>query len=360
MNDREAESTPARRRSTRRRAVVGASPGTLVAPPGSPPPRMAAIGFGPNGVVERPDITLDAIAALRAQCANVWVDVAGLGDAALLQRLGDAFGLHRLALEDVLNTQQRAKVDDFGTHEFVLLRMVDAGDAPHTEQFAIFVGPGFVVTFQERPGDCFGNVRQRLRDTSGQMQKRGSDYLAYALLDAVVDAYFPVLEDLGLRLEAIEERILAGEAQADVVRDLYAERRALLELRRAVWPLREATSSLARGESKHFGPEVRPYLRDVLDHVVQLLDLFESYREISSSLLELHLSAINHRLNEVMKLLTIISTIFIPLTFVVGIYGMNFHHMPELATRWGYPAVLAAMAAIAVTMLAWFRRRRWI
>jgi magnesium transporter len=218
-----------------------------------------------------------------------------------------------------------------------------------------------VLTFQERPGDCFGVVRQRLRDSTGQMQKRGSDYLAYALLDAVVDAYFPVLEEL---LDCVSNRSRNGSstgmAQPVVVPDLHAVRRCLLELRRAVWPLREAVSALVRGETKHFGADVQPYLRDVLDHVVQLLDLLESYREISSSLLELHLSTVNHRLNEVMKVLTIIATIFIPLTFVVGVYGMNFDWMPELQVWWGYPAVLSGMALIAVGMLVWFRRKRWI
>lgn len=339
---------------------MGTSPGTLQPPPDSPSPQLSAIGYGPGNVVERATIDLDGIEALRKQYANVWIDVIGFGDAALMQRIGERFGLHRLALEDVLNLHQRAKVEDFGSHEFVLLRMVDPGKTQDTEQFAMFVGPGFLLTFQERPGDCFGVVRQRLRDPAGQMQKRGTDYLAYALLDAVVDAYFPVLEELGLRLEQIEERILAGMAQPVVVRDLYAVRRCLLELRRAVWPLREAVSALVRGETKHFGAEVQPYLRDVLDHIVQLLDLFESYREISSSLLELHLSTVNHRLNEVMKVLTIIATIFIPLTFVAGIYGMNFDNIPELHVWWGYPAVLSGMALIAVGMLVWFRRKRWL
>lgn len=351
---------PLRLRRRFRRPPVGASPGLLQPAPESAAPRISAFGWGGGTIEERKVVTVDEIAALRASCPKVWIDVTGLGDAALLQRLGEIFGLHRLALEDVLNLQQRAKVEDFGTHEFLLLRMVDSANTRETEQFAIFLGKDFVLTFQERPGDCFDLVRSRLREGNRQMPKRGPDYLAYALLDAVVDAYFPVLEELGIRLETIEERILAGDEHTEVVRDLYAERRALLELRRAVWPLREVTSSLVRGESAHFGEDVHPYLRDVNDHIVQLLDLFESHREISSSLLELHLSTVNHRLNEVMKLLTIISTIFIPLTFVVGIYGMNFKNMPEIDSPWGYPLVLIVMAVIAGSMLVWFRRKRWI
>ncbi|HEX6811741.1 MAG TPA: magnesium/cobalt transporter CorA [Planctomycetota bacterium] len=348
-----------RRRRRHTRTPVGASPGTLQPAPDALPPQIAAIGFGPQGVVERTPIDLEEIAAMRASCNVTWIDVTGFGDVATLKHLGEMFGLHRLALEDVVSVQQRAKVEDYGSHEFVVLRMVDPTAVQETEQLCLFVGPGFVLTFQERPGDCFEPVRQRLRDPSGQMQKRGSDYLAYALLDAVVDAYFPVLERLDARLEAIEDLILGTGGEA-AVRELYAQRRCMLELRRAIWPLREATGTLVRGETKHFSAGVLPYLRDVHDHVVQLLDLLENCREMSSSLIDLHMSTNNNRLNEVIKLLTIISTIFIPLTFLVGIYGMNFDVMPELHLWWGYPACLGVGVLVAVSMLLWFRRRRWI
>jgi len=350
---------PKRHRRRRRRTPVGASPGTLQLAADAPPPQIAAIGFGPQGVVERKPIDLDEIVALRGSCSVIWIDVTGFGDVATLQRLREMFDLHRLALEDVVSQQQRAKVEDYGSHGFIVLRMVDESAAPETEQLSLFLGPGFVVTFQERPGDCFDPVRQRLRDPSGQMQKHGSDYLAYALLDAVVDAYFPVLERLDGRLEQIEEQILGTGGEAPV-RELYAQRRCMLELRRAIWPLREAIGTLVRGETKHFSASVQPYLRDVHDHVVQLLDLLENCREMSSSLIELHMSTSNNRLNEVIKLLTIISTIFMPLTFVVGIYGMNFDVMPELRWRYGYPACLATMVVIAGAMTLWFRKRRWI
>lgn len=192
------------------------------------------------------------------------------------------------------------------------------------------------------------------------MQKRGADYLGYALLDSAVDAYFPVLEGLDDKLQAIETAVLERDEQPQVVRTLHHVRRTLLELRRAVWPLREATSTLLRGDHTHFSADVQPYLRDVHDHVVQLLDLLENYREMTASLLDLHLSSVNHRLNEVIKLLTVISTIFIPLTFLVGVYGMNFRWMPELEVWWGYPAVWLVMIALALAMLRWFRRRGWV
>ncbi len=352
---------PSRRRPKRVRVTpVGESPGTLQADPDALPSRIAAIGYGPDEFVAKDPIEFAEVAALRKRCPNVWVDITGFRDVSLLERFGEQFGLHRLALEDILNVQQRAKVEDYDQHEFLLLRMIDAASAHETEQLGLFVGQGFVLTFQERPGDCFGLVRKRLADGAGQMRNRGSDYLAYALLDAVVDGYFPVVERLDRRLEGIEEAILSGHGTGAVVRELHGVRRCLLELRRAVWPLREATSSLVRGEAHHFGAEVRPFLRDVHDHVVQLLDLLENYRELSSSLLDLHLSNVNYRLNEVMKFLTVIATIFIPLTFIVGVYGMNFDWMPELRVWWGYPACLLLMLSIAAVMLWWFRRRHWL
>lgn len=346
----------------RRRAPrpVGTSPSQLQPAPDAQPTRIAATGFGSAGVVERQGIEAAQIEELRKQAAVLWVDVVGLANVEVIRQVGDQFGLHRLAIEDVVNVNQRAKVEDFGDHLFVVLRMVDASKAHETEQFAMFLGADFVLTFQERVGDCFGMIRQRLCDPKGQMQKRGADYLAYALLDAVVDAYFPTLEQMDSRLEAIELEILDGKATENVVPDLHGARRCLLELRRAVWPLREATSSLARGENQHFSEDVHPYLRDVADHVVQLLDLLENYREMTASLLDLHLSSVNHRLNEVMKLLTVISTIFIPLTFVVGVYGMNFEYMPELKQWWGYPAVMVVMLGIGIGMLRWFRKRGWV
>lgn len=322
--------------------------------------RVAAIGFGSGGLVEKDDVDVPELEALRRRSAVVWVDVVGLGDVAKLRRIGEAFGLHRLALEDVVNVHQRAKLEDFGEHAFLVLRMVDPNQTTETEQFALFVGQDFVLTFQERPGDCFGMVRQRLRDPTGQMQRRSGDYLAYALLDSVVDAYFPVIEGLDARLATIEADILEGRVGDNAVPELHGVRRCLLELRRAVWPLREVTSALVRDEPRHFSKDVRPYLRDVHDHVVQLLDLLENYREMTSSLLDLHLSMVNHRLNEVIKLLTVISTIFIPLTFLVGVYGMNFDWMPELRVWWGYPACLLVMLLVALVMLRGFRRRGWL
>lgn len=349
-----------RRRRARADLPIGASPSTLQAPPGASPTTLTVIGYGQAGINERSAADIGSIESARRSSSVVWVDVTGVRDIDVLRQLAEQFNLHRLALEDLVNVDQRAKVEDFHDCVFLVVRMIDPTGAFDTEQFAMFVGADFVLTVQERPGDCFGMVRNRLRDPKGQMQKRGADYLAYALLDAVVDAYFPVLERMDARLEAIEVGILEGRANTNAVPDLHGARRCLLELRRAVWPLREAVSVLARGENRFFSRDVHPYLRDVGDHVVQLIDLLENYREITSSLLDLHLSSVNHKLNEVMKLLTVISTIFIPLTFLAGVYGMNFKWMPETGVWWGYPLVVAVMVVTAFIMLRWFRRRGWV
>ena len=348
-------------RHRRRRAAVGASPGTLpAADPKAGAPQLRAVLYSPTAIVERQPATLREVDELRKQGGVLWLDVAGLGDTALLQQLGDSFGLHRLALEDIVTSQQRAKTEGYDHHDLLVLRMLDTLSDGDTEQLSLCLADDFVLTFQERPGDCFDPVRARLRDPAGRMRKLGSDYLAYALLDAVVDAYFPALEALGDRLEACEERILAGETAAPVAGALHDVRRDLLRARRALWPLREVTAALVRGESPRFQADTRIYQRDVHDHVVQLLDLLENQRELGASLMDLHLASASNRLNEVMKVLTVIATIFIPLTFVVGIYGMNFDVMPELRWRYGYPAIMAVMLGIAAAMLVWFRRRGWV
>ncbi|MCB9878007.1 MAG: magnesium/cobalt transporter CorA [Planctomycetes bacterium] len=351
-----------RRRRRRSRAPVGSAPGILTVDPDALASKVHVIGFGPMELLEESACDLRRLSELRQRHAVVWIQVRGLGDVELLRRLGEMFELHRLALADVANVQQRAKVEDYGPHEFVVARQVSPAPDQDTEQFAMFVGKGFVLSFQERAEDCFEMVRRRLFDAQGMMRQRGSDYLAYALLDSVVDSYFPLLEQVSDRLQSIEDELLdVVESQSKrVLGELHECRRVLASLRRALWPLREATGALLRGESQHFSADVRPYLRDVHDHVVQQLDLLENHRELVSSLLELHLSLVNQRLNEVMKVLTIIATIFIPLTFIVGLYGMNFDWMPETKVWWGYPVCLTVMAVMAAFMVRWFRRRGWL
>jgi len=353
-----------RRRRTRKRAPPGTSPGTLIADPAAPKPVLTLIAYGPEGVSEEPAGELAEQRRSLAAYSVLWLDVAGLGDAGTIQAVGSAFGLHRLALEDVINVHQRPKVEVYGDHRFIVARAIDAPVGIETEQLSLFLGPGFVVTFQETPGGCFDLVRERIRSGKGQIRAGGPDYLVYTLLDAAIDTFFPALESLGERLETLEDEIVLAP-QSDSLHRVHAVKRDLLSLRRAVWPQREALSFLLREDDGVITKGTRVYLNDCYDHTVQLMDLVETYREISSGLTEIYLSSMSHRLNEVMKVLTVIATIFIPLTFVVGVYGMNFDtdspwNMPELRWRYGYPACIAAMVAIGFGLYAWFRRRGWI
>lgn len=351
-----------KRKRFRRRTPPGASPGTITADPAAPSPVLSVIAFGPGEVHDERITDLAAVRALRAQRERfpvVWLDVAGLGDAAVIAQVGEVFGLHVLALEDVVNVHQRAKVEAYGDHLFLVARMVELAGSVETEQLSLFLGTGFVVTFQEQPGDCFGPVRDRIRSGRGALRRSGSDYLAYALLDATIDHYFPVLEAFGERLEALEDEIVRAP-RPDSLQRVHAVKRDLLSLRRALWPEREALLPLLREEHPLIRPETRPYLADCYDHTIQLMDLLETYRELASSLTDIHLSSMANRLNEVMKVLTVFTAIFIPLTFVAGVYGMNFVNMPEIDWRYGYPATLGVMAAIALGLVLWFRRKGWI
>ncbi|MBI3300790.1 MAG: magnesium/cobalt transporter CorA, partial [Deltaproteobacteria bacterium] len=272
-----------------------------------------------------------------------WVDVEGLGDVETIRTLGEIFGLHRLALEDVINVHQRAKVEQYGEHHFIVTRMVRLGEHLETEQLSLFLGKNFVLTFQEgHPGDCLDLIRERIRQKRGRIRDAGLDYLAYALLDAVVDCYFPILEEYGERLETLEDEILTRPHNGAVAR-IHEIKRNLLTLRRAIWPQRETFNTLLREEMPLVTDETRLYLRDCYDHTTQIIDLIETYRELGSDLIDVYLSSVSNRTNEIMRVLTVIATIFIPLTFLVGVYGMNFNpasspwNMPELNWYWGYP-----------------------
>lgn len=350
----------------RRRTKPGASPGLLVADPAAAAPRMSLFAYSQDALVEREVRDVAEVAALRAKHDVVWLNVDGLGDAAVVESIGKLFGLHRLALEDVLNAHQRPKVDHYDDHSFVVARMLCMhAEELEGDQLGLFLGKGFVVTFQERAGDNFEPVRDRLRRGSGNLRRLGADYLAYALLDAVVDEYFPVLESLGERLSGLENELIDAPRR-ELLSHVQAIRSDLLALRRATWPLRDVLSTLFRQECAVIAPATRPYLADTYDHTVQIIDLVEQYREIASGLIDIYLSSMSQRLNEVMKVLTIISTIFIPLTFIAGVYGMNFDpkagplSMPELSWPYGYVGVLAVMAAIGIALALWFRARGWL
>ncbi|MEZ4222168.1 MAG: magnesium/cobalt transporter CorA [Polyangiaceae bacterium] len=348
-----------------RRTLPGAAPGTLESDPGAPKPRIRVTRFDEKELVEEELTDVTVLAQWRTPGATLWVDCAGLGDASIIKRLGEELGLHALSLEDVLNVHQRPKLEDYEDYLYVVIRQSPGKDFPVTEQVSLFLGKDFVATFQEDEFDWFQPVRERLRRSPSRVRRSGSDFLAYSLLDAVVDHYFPLLEQTGERLEQLEEEVVNAPSPGIPAR-LLAVRHELLALRRAIWPLREVISALQREDSEIVSQETRVYLRDCYDHVVQLIDVLESLREVPGSLMDVYLSSVSNRMNEVMKVLTVIATVFIPLTFVSSIYGMNFDpksspfNMPELTWYWGYPFALLLMALIAVGLLVYFRRQGWL
>lgn len=355
----------AKLRKLRRRSEPGAAPGSVTPDQAALKPSVRVIAYGPDDYLERQLHGIESLPELVGKHPVIWIDIEGLGDAALVERIGEIFNLHRLALEDVVHTHQRPKIEDYEAYLFIVVRMLMLDNPPDTEQMSIFLGKNFVVTFQEKPGDCLEPVRQRLRKSRGEIRQSGPDHLAYALLDAVVDAYFPVLERYGDWLDRLDDQVTIRPSRAASV-ELHALRSDLLLLRRAIWPLRDAIGMFFRECSALVSRDTCVYLRDTYDHSVQAIELLETCRELCADLREFHLSSINTRMSEIMKVLTIISTIFMPLAFIAGVYGMNFDpdtspwNMPELRWYFGYPFALGVMATVAAGLVYYFFRRGWL
>lgn len=291
----------------------------------------------------------------------IWINIDGLGDLEIIKQIGDAFSIHPLVLEDISNPTQRPKAEHYDNYSFLVLRAYTAKSQNEieSEQVSIILGHNFLITIQEKEGDAFAPLSKKLRNPNSRLRSSTPDYLAYSVLDSIVDGYFSVLEVFGANLEKIETIIVESPNQKSLKR-LYHNKRQALELRRAIWPVRELLTNLDRSDSKFVASSTKVYLRDVYSHVIEIIDTLEIYRETLSGLLDVYLSSLSNRLNEVMKVLTVITTIFMPLTFIAGIYGMNFENMPELKSIYGYPAVLVAMFTIALLMFTAFRRKRWI
>jgi magnesium transporter len=354
-----------RERVFRRRTPPGAMPGSILTDPEAPYPELRVMVWSDGSFMEKESVSVDDLSGLIEGWPLVWINVDGLGDAGTLQKIGEMFGIHKLALEDVVHVHQRAKVEGYEDHLFIVARMLSSVDERvRTEQISLFLLPGIVLTFQEQKGDCLEPVRERIRKGKGRIRQAGADYLTYAIIDAVVDAWFPLLEDYGEMLEDLEDRIL-DVADKDTVAEIHRVKRDLLNVRRAIWPLRETINGLSREESL-VQKETLLYLRDCYDHVTQIIEIVESYRDMASGLMDLYLSSVSNRMNEIMKVLTVIATIFIPLTFIAGIYGMNFNpgaspfNMPELNWRFGYIAVWLLMLGVGGVMLLFFRRLGWL
>lgn len=291
-----------------------------------------------------------------------WINVDGLHQVEILEKLGNCYSLHPLVLEDILNTEQRPKMEDYGEYLYIVLKMLEDNNKTNeilTEQISLIVGSNFVISFQEREGDVFDPIRERIRSGAGRTRKMGADYLAYTLVDSIVDNYFVILEKLGEKIEFLEEK-LVNQPTSETLQTIHRLKREMIFLRKAVWPLREVINGLERGESSLIQQSTGIFFRDVYDHTIQVIDTIETYRDMVSGMLDIYLSSVSNRLNAVMKVLTIIATIFMPLTFLAGLYGMNFKYMPELEWRWGYPAILLLMLMIGGFMLIYFRRKKWL
>lgn len=343
----------------------GTAPGTLNAPEKRVEQvRITVMDYGPDRLEEKTITRVEQLFPYRDSPTVTWINVDGLHDVAALEAIGQHFGFHSLALEDVLNCGQRPKIEDYGEYHFMIMKSLLLGETLETEQISFFLGGNYVITMQEVAGDSFEQVRERIRRGKGLIRKSGPDYLTYALIDALVDEFFPVLEKYGEQIENLEAEMLLEPSQS-TIQEIHRIKRELLMVRRSAWPERDVINAMQREESDVIRPETQVFLRDCYDHTIQVIDMLETYRELASGLLDVYLSSLSNRLNEVMKVLTIISTIFIPLNFIAGVYGMNFHtdkrmNMPELSWSWGYPYALALMLTVAVLLVIYFRKRRWL
>jgi magnesium transporter len=310
---------------------------------------------------EKEILTLEGLMPPPDRKTVTWIHIDGLQDVHLLEQMGIVFGVHPLILEDILNTDQRPKLEDHGDYLYIVLKRfhMDQDSRIVPEQVSMVLGPNYLISLQEKEGKLLDPVRERLRNDRGRLRKGGADYLAHALLDGIVDGYFLILDHFGEKIEILEEALM-GHPSPETLRAIEIFKRELILLRKAVWPLREMVGNLSRSDSPLIREPSILYFRDISDHTVQVIDTIETYRDMLSGMLDIYLSTISNRMNEVMKVLTVIATIFMPLTFLAGIYGMNFKHMPELEWPWGYFALWGVMMAIAVVMLVYFRRKKWL
>ncbi len=323
--------------------------------------RVSAMQYDAGACQEQVVEDLDLLTSLRRAPETLWVDIEGIHEVTVLETLGRTFKLHPLLLEDIMNTDHRPKLEDYGDYLFLVLKALEhdreSGELK-IEQISLVLGHNFVISLREGKGELFEPVRLRLRNGKGNLRKMGPDYLAYALIDVVVDNYFVLLEGIGEEIDSVEEELISRPTPRTLLK-INSLKKEMLYVRKSLWPLREVINLLDRGESDLISDAVDRYLKDVYDHMVQVLDTVETYRDMLSGLLDIYLSSVSNKINEVMKVLTIIATIFIPLTFIVGVYGMNFRNMPELDLSWGYGAVWLVMLSIAAAMVMYFRRRKW-
>lgn len=345
---------------------TGLAPGTIVHVGEKPPEpvRVSVIDFDADRVDEREDVSVEDCPRYRDTPSVTWINFDGVHEVSLVKALGSQFGLHPLLLEDIVNTHQRPKLEDFGDYLYIVLRMLSLRDEDgelvlENEQISIVLGSRMVLTFQERSGDVFDPVRKRIRDNRGSIRRSGADHLAYSIIDVVVDNYFGILERLGDEMEELDDQLMENP-RLEALHKVQRLKRMMITIRRSVWPLRDVINGVLRGDVKLFKKPTLVFMRDVYDHTIRAVDMTETFREMLAGMHDLYLAQVSNRMNEVMKVLTVIATIFIPLTFIAGVYGMNFDNMPELHWRYGYWYVWVVMLFAGILLLALFRRKHWL
>jgi magnesium transporter len=348
-----------------RESKIGLAPGTLVHIGEKKAEKVVirVLAYNSEKLIEKELKSVEECLEFKGRFdINLWINVDGLDKVDIIEKLGSYFNIHPLTLEDILNTEQRPKTEDYDSYIYTVLKMMLLDKEKEEiiiDQVSIIIGPNYLLSFQERKGDVFDPVRERFENPASRLRKSGVDYLAYSLIDSMVDSYFLILEYFGDEIEDLEEELVI-HPRPETLTTIQKYKRGMITLRKAVWPLRELINGLQRVESDLIRENTSIYLRDIYDHTIQIIDSVEELRDILSSMVDIYLSSVSYRMNDVMKVLTVIATIFIPLTFIVGVYGMNFENMPELKWRWGYPVVMLCMAFIAISMFTYFKKRRWV
>jgi len=343
---------------------AGSSPGTLVhvGEQKVEETRITLIDYDDAHLEEKVIDGIEEAFPLKDLPTVTWINIDGLHEIDIIEKVGQHFNIHPLVLEDIVNTGQRPKTEEFEDLIYVILKMLhynENAEKISSEQFSLVLGPNFLISFQEIQGDVFRTVRERIRKPKTRIRKAGCDYLAYALIDAIVDHYFVILEALGDKIEDLETELLDYPTR-DTLEIIHEMKREMIYLRKQIWPIREMINSLVKGESSLLNESTSLYFRDVYDHTIQIIDTIESYRDILGGMLDIYLSTMGNRMNEVMKVLTIIATIFIPITFIAGVYGMNFKFMPELDWRWGYFMVWGIVVVVVGIMIGFFKKKQWL
>ena len=355
-------------RPTMKRSITakksGMSPGTLIhtGEKKVEQTRISFFDYDPIALSENPSAGMEDVIPLKESSTTSWINVSGVHDEKVIDFIGTHFGIHSLTLEDIMNTSQRPKVEEFDEYVYVVIKMLDfegSSEHIHSEQVSFVLGKNFLISFQENHGDVFNSVRERIRKAKGRIRSKKADYLLYALMDAIVDNYYLILETIGDRIEMLEEEVLTKFSQ-DALTSLHTLKRELIYFRRQAWHVRDFLNILEKGETSFFESGTALFLRDLYDHTIQVIDAVESLRDILTGVEDLFVSGLSNRMNEVMKMLTIIATIFIPITFIAGVYGMNFKYMPELSKRWGYPMFWIIVIVSVAGMLGYFRKKKWL